>query len=1144
MRYRAFISYKHLASGGFAERLELAIKAYAKPLWQPPMAIFRDEKYLKPGLDLPQMIKDALDQSEFLIYLASPEAAASPWVQDELNHWCSQSARLEKLIIVLTRGAIEVEEPGKAIDWNRTNAIPRTLAEFVTKVPLYLDCSNLVRPEQQTLLDPDFKKVVNAIAASFRGVLPIEMSGLEIIQHRKNLRKRNWLLASVVAMLLLAAVGGGVALQQTHAAAAQSRVSKASQLASEAQAAAVAELPQRALLLGAAAAEITRRKNEGITPQAEQTLRDLLGSIGGYGLAGHSGTIDNLVFLQGGSALLSVGKDGQAMLWRLDGDGGAKNVFELTSNRSPILAVQIRENEQRIQLVAQSGHVVIGDIGSYKPVISQFDLFDFNYDDACVSKVAARQVLQLSNHGVLRNWNLTDTSASQPVSRRVVDNALAGCAFSDDAQWLYAAADNRGPVLIQVGARGEGRQIPLAGATGGITAVAFNPQSRQLALSFDDGRILFWSLDSDRGLAHYAFQIKGKRDENLAIAYSHSGRMLATAWGNGTIELWKVDGASPESMGSARVPFKFYRGMEGQLSFELDDSLLIGSDGLRAAAAIPLPGGRAPLRFQVLHNHPSPNDVSGDRATPYAIDPRRPILVTAGDDHNAYIWKISAGTLLRRVEPLGGHDNDILALAFSPDGKWLATAGYDRVVRLWPADPPQWVALPAVLSFKPDDVLLNEGVPNPEGGVYLARFILDDEWFEAYGDSDIRFGRMNRRERLDKASSPSSDGELAGLDPKKAETLRQRSGSPDLQRRLIAELHKQSSLGAPDPEMISDLEDEGRALGEARSDGAIQLWNLQPLSGGPTLYQGLSGPITSLRVSTRYGVLAAVNKGGQIAIWRIGTPQAPQFVGDLARLLASASPLHSSSATPEATPAFDGDNPPPRITFISGARWLCIDYKYLIDLGSSPPHVWRTPDGAHEIGPVADCCIMQLFEDHFDFWVIGTQLDRPTRISPKTPIPDVTAYDYNSHLRRLALGLLSGRVMVIELNADGSVTRSANIASHDFAIRSLALSSDARIVAAGSAGGITMTELASDLSVARHIRLKGHRGDVHLLRFSPRDTWLLSGGEDGSVHVYPVSADQVVDLACIVAGRTLSTAEKGRLSQANLSDVCEGQVKR
>lgn len=99
MQYKAFISYKHASSSEFAERLELALKSYAKPLWRPPIAIFRDEKYMTPGLNLPQMIREALAQSEYLIYLASPEAAKSSWIKDELAQWCDDEDRRTRLII-------------------------------------------------------------------------------------------------------------------------------------------------------------------------------------------------------------------------------------------------------------------------------------------------------------------------------------------------------------------------------------------------------------------------------------------------------------------------------------------------------------------------------------------------------------------------------------------------------------------------------------------------------------------------------------------------------------------------------------------------------------------------------------------------------------------------------------------------------------------------------------------------------------------------------------------------------------------------------------------------------------------------------------------------------------------------------------
>jgi WD40 repeat protein len=661
----------------------------------------------------------------------------------------------------------------------------------------------------------------------------------------------------------------------------------------------------------------------------------------------------------------------------------------------------------------------------------------------------------------------------------------------------------------------------------------------------NDGRILFWRLDPGRSKAAFAYEIAGRANDNVAIAYSGSGRILAVAGKTGSINLWSLKATSAAFLGGTSAPFRFYAEMDGELAFERDDRLLIASDGLRAAVAVPLSAGGVPSPAQVLHNHPSLKDVSGDRSTPYAVDAIQPILVTAGDDNNAYVWMLEAGGLVRRSEPLRGHDKEILALAFSPDGKWLATAGYDRVVRLWPVDPPQWIASPAILSFQANDELLNENVPNPEGGARLASFISGEDWFESYGDSwEMRLGRINSRERLNTVVSSSSNGDLNGLPVEEADQLRLRSTYPPIQRRLLEELHKQESLAPPAQDSIFDYDPEGRVLVEAMRDGTIGLWDLHQRPRKFTLYRGIAGPIISLAVCNRFEAITAISQSRKIAIWRIGAPAAPQSVSELAHLIDYARTLDARETRLDTKTVAEDAEPNPRIKFLSSARWIDLDNKYLIDSGSSTPSAWKLPDGAHETGSIADCCIMQLFQDHFNLWFISASSGLPTRINPKRPISDVTAYDYNQRHRRIVLGLLNGRITAMDLRADGSVANTSDIASHDFAIRSVSLSSDGRIVAAGSASGITITELTDNLSVVRHIRLRGHRGNVHMLRFSPSDTWLLSGGEDNTVHVYPVHADQVVDLACVVAGRTLSESEEARIGQMSLSDVCQLQLHR
>jgi TIR domain len=228
--YTAFISYKHASSTAFAARLEGALKGYAKPFSAPPIRIFRDEKHIAPGVDLPQMIVDALDASSFLILLASPEAAHSQWVHDEVDHWCGKLDRTQNLIIILLRGEIGIDGETKRIDWARTNALPTTLMNYFEKVPFYLDLRETVTLNDPTVADPDFKRAVNGITARFRGLDPNDMLGEEILQHRRNMRLRNVAIGALAALTIVSLI---TALQM-QIADRESRIALSRQYAAEA----------------------------------------------------------------------------------------------------------------------------------------------------------------------------------------------------------------------------------------------------------------------------------------------------------------------------------------------------------------------------------------------------------------------------------------------------------------------------------------------------------------------------------------------------------------------------------------------------------------------------------------------------------------------------------------------------------------------------------------------------------------------------------------------------------------------------------------------------------------------------------------------------------------------------------------------
>jgi WD40 repeat protein len=63
-----------------------------------------------------------------------------------------------------------------------------------------------------------------------------------------------------------------------------------------------------------------------------------------------------------------------------------------------------------------------------------------------------------------------------------------------------------------------------------------------------------------------------------------------------------------------------------------------------------------------------------------AFSPDGRLLATVGRDTTARVWDSATGQQLRT---LTGHDAEVEGVAFSPDGRLLATASDDRTARVW-----------------------------------------------------------------------------------------------------------------------------------------------------------------------------------------------------------------------------------------------------------------------------------------------------------------------------------------------------------------------------------------------------------------------------------------------------------------------------
>jgi WD40 repeat protein len=294
------------------------------------------------------------------------------------------------------------------------------------------------------------------------------------------------------------------------------------------------------------------------------------------------------------------------------------------------------------------------------------------------------------------------------------NRAIAALAFASDDKWLASSSwDN----TVRLWRLGEAAPKDWATLPASPSGVAFHPTKPLLALGAPGTGVYLWDVSGAKPVRQHV--LAGHKKGPFAIAFAPTGRMLASGCFEPLLRLWKLDDAEPEMWGVLTG--------ESRPSLGLS-ALAFSHDGKRLFAGCNF-GPRSLRQWDVSGPYLEERDLPAARARLVVCAATEPLLAFSGDDAKIRLWRLE-GDKVKEVAVLAGHEPRglppaVKALAFSPSGKMLASAGKDRRLRIWDTATGQlvreWHLLDEVraLAFSSDNRHLAAG--NDDGSTYFLR---------------------------------------------------------------------------------------------------------------------------------------------------------------------------------------------------------------------------------------------------------------------------------------------------------------------------------------------------------------------------------------------------------------------------------------